>query len=362
MFETAGYNVSASALEKPYPQVLEKIFSRSGAVVVFADFAGRIAPLISELNSGRNLVLILDHHPAVPSSDPDVINLDAELFGLKGDRDISASAVCYLFASVFMQEDAAGPLSPLGVLGAIGDGFLVDGALSGVNSEIFGKARSMGLMRSVRGRTCEEYFINLGGTEYPALFVCSALDTLGGVGYYQGGTETGVEACLNGFSGETLGVVEELRRRKEEIFKEELDNLSRNIRTTAHLQWFDVEDRFRPMGVKMIGVFCTELKDTDLVDRTKYLAGFQTIPDTVPGFGAVSFDSTKISMRVSGLMTDRIRSGECPGLDELLPAATERLGGFIDACHSLSAATTVRGGEQEALIRELEVEIEKGKV
>jgi hypothetical protein len=42
------------------------------------------------------------------------------------------------------------------------------------------------------------------------------------------------------------------------------------------------------------------------------------------------------------------------GLDILLPRATNKLGGFSDACHSLTAATTVAIGQEEALIEEME--------
>ena len=62
-------------LEKPYPAVLKKVFEQEGGLIVFADFAGRIAPLISELNQGRNLTLILDHHVAEASTDPEFSTL-----------------------------------------------------------------------------------------------------------------------------------------------------------------------------------------------------------------------------------------------------------------------------------------------
>jgi len=42
------------------------------------------------------------------------------------------------------------------------------------------------------------------------------------------------------------------------------------------------------------------------------------------------------------------------GLNLLLPQATNRLGGFADACHSLTAATMVDMGKEEELVREME--------
>jgi single-stranded-DNA-specific exonuclease len=360
-FEIAEYEITRFSLEKPYPQVLKKIFFESGQIIIFTDFAGKIAPLISQLNKGRNLVVIIDHHPAEESEDESVINLDGELFGLKGDRDISASATCFLFAEVLLKSigENADFLSHLGALGAIGDGFLVNGALSGVNREVMEIAEGQNLIRSDNRESGEKYYIYLSGIEYPAEDICDALDTLGGVGYYQNGTARGIELCQKGLTPTLEKLIDDLNRKKEDIFSNEISNLKQGINTTKNLHWFDVHDRFNPMGVKMIGVFCNFIKNMDFLDKTKYLAGFQTVPNEVPGFGDIDFNSTKISMRVSDYLTIEIRKGSVPGLSMFLPSATYRLGGFADACHGLSAATTVKIGQEDDLIIEIEKELAK---
>ncbi len=360
-FEAAEYSVSRFSLEKPYPQVLEKVFSESGKIIIFTDFAGRIAPIIAKLNNSRNLVLIIDHHPAEESGDDNVINLDGELFGLKGDRDISASATCFLFTQILFESIGmnADSLSHLGALGAIGDGFLVDGVLSGVNREVMQIAQKQGLIRVVKKNTGEDYFIILNGIEYNTTDICIALDTLGGVGYYQNGTALGIELCQKGITPALKKLIDELNIKKEDIFTREIETLKKEIKTTKNLNWFNAGDRFQPMGVKMIGVFCNIIKNMDFLDKTKYLAGFQTVPNEVPGFGEIEFNSTKISMRVSDFLTEKIRSGSAPGLSSFLPAATLNIGGFADACHGLSAATTVKIGQEEALIIEIEKELTK---
>jgi hypothetical protein len=113
------------------------------------------------------------------------------------------------------------------------------------------------------------------------------------------------------------------------------------------------------MGVKMIGAFCDAIKDTDLIDPQKYLAGFQIIPDEIPGFGSIKFNEVKVSMRVSAYLEGEIRAARAMGLNILLPEATNKLGGFSDACHSLTAATTVAIGKEEQLIEEMEQIIER---
>jgi len=108
------------------------------------------------------------------------------------------------------------------------------------------------------------------------------------------------------------------------------------------------------MGVKMIGAFLDSVRNSDLVDPDRYLAGFQNVPNQVPGIGSFDFDQVKVSMRVADPMEEGIRTGGVLGLDILLPEATARVGGFSDACHSLTAATTVAMGREEELIEEME--------
>jgi hypothetical protein len=126
------------------------------------------------------------------------------------------------------------------------------------------------------------------------------------------------------------------------------------INHTDHIQWFDVGTEFSPMGVKTIGSFCAAYKDTDLFHPRKYIAGFQVVPNEIPGFGPVTIDAVKISMRVPHALQEKIRSGRMPGLDDFLPDATANVGGFSDACHRLAAATTLARGHEAALVVEME--------
>ena len=45
------------------------------------------------------------------------------------------------------------------------------------------------------------------------------------------------------------------------------------------------------MGVKMIGVFCDAIKNSEHVDPDKYVAGFQIIPNEIPaGFVGLNYN------------------------------------------------------------------------
>ena len=351
--QRAGFEVRRFCMEKPYPAVLRKVYEQEGKLLIFADFAGRIAPLLSDLNQGRNLTLILDHHVAEASTDARVQNLDPDLFGLKGDRDISASTTCYLFAKTM--DPANRDLAHIAAVGAVGDGFFVDGKLVSQNREVAMEAVQQGLIEIRQQGAGEEYLIRTTKGQMAVAEFGDYLDILGGVGYYQQGPDVGIRACLDGISPESDRMVEELKSVRTRKFDEELKRLRADgFHQAPHIQWFHVEKRFYPMGVKMIGAFCDAIRETELIDPQKYLAGFQIIPDEIPGFEPITFNEVKISMRVSPLLEKEIRAGRVMGLNILLPEATTRLGGFSDACHSLTAATTVAIGKEEALIDEME--------
>ncbi len=352
-FERKGFAVHRVCLEKPYPAVLERVFEGQDRLIVLTDFAGRIAPLISELNRGRNLVLILDHHKAEAIGDENVHLLDPELYGMRGDRDITASTTCYLFAR---RLDAANiDLARIATIGAVGDRFFVDGRLVGPNRQAALETVRQGLLDIEEEDGGERYVLLTPSGPVACETLARDLDTFGGAGYHRGGPELGIGVCLDGPSGESDGVLEELRTLQDRLFDEEIRRIrEEGWQQTEHIQWLHVHSRFIPMGVKMIGAFLDAVRNTGDVDPERYLAGFQVIPDEIPGIGAFDFGQLKISMRVADPMEERIRSGDVLGLDILLPEATTRVGGFSDACHSLTAATTVAVGREEELVAEME--------
>ena len=352
-FERSGFKVDRFCLEKPYPALLQQVFKQKGSLIVFADFAGRIAPMLSELNRGRNLTLILDHHVAEASTDPRVHNLDPDLFGLKGDRDISGSTTCYLFAKAL--DAANGDLAHVATIGAVGDEFFVAGCLAGENRSVALEAQRQGKIRIQKHENGERYFLNTSRGPVACDEFGAYLDTLGAAGFYQQGPDMGVEVCLEGMTAESDRMLQAFKAVQTQAFETEIARIqSGALKKTPNIQWFHVENRFSPMGVKMIGVFCDAIKNMDFIDPRRYLAGFQIIPNKIPGFGPIPLNDVKISMRVSAQMEQHIRGGKKMGLNILLPEATNRLGGFSDACHSLTAATTVAIGKEEQLIEEME--------
>jgi single-stranded DNA-specific DHH superfamily exonuclease len=349
-FLRGGYRVNRLSLEKPYPEVLLKLFNENrGKLIVFADFAGRIAPLIGSFNRGNNLVLILDHHRAEPSTHGSVINLDPDLFGLKGDWDISASVLCYHFAKELHVKN--NDLVHIAAFGGIADFYCFDKQVHGLNKLCVEEAIGAGSLRSAVQNGEEEFFIRLGDVEKKVTDLYRAIDVAGGAGFYSGGPELGISILLNGITDKKMKALEKLQRLKTVLFEKETRRLKRTgLKSTGDIQWFDVADRFSPMGVKMIGIFCEEIVEMDFVDKNKYIAGFQHIPDYIPGFGPIEMGQTKVSMRASRSLSENILNKSKPGMDEFFPAAALSLEGFADACHRIAAAVTVKKGKEEALM------------
>jgi len=273
---------------------------------------------------------------------------------LRGDRDITASTTCYLFARRL--DGANIDLARIATIGAVGDRFFVDGRLAGPNREAALETVRQGLLEIEEAEDGgERYLLLTPAGALPCETLARDLDTFGGAGYHRGGPEIGIGVCLEGPSPESDGVLDELRTLQDGLFNEEIRRIrEKGWQQTEHIQWLHVHSRFMPMGVKMIGAFLDAVRNTGDVDPNRYLAGFQVIPDEIPGIGAFDFNQVKISMRVADPMEERIRSGDVMGLDILLPEATARVGGFSDACHSLTAATTVAIGREESLVAEME--------
>lgn len=357
-FKRQGFKIQRLCLEKPYPRLLEKIFQNKGALNVFTDMAGRIAPLISDLNKGRNLTLILDHHVARPATDPLVHNLDPDLFGLKGDRDISASTTCYLFARTM--DPANIDLAHIAAIGAVGDGFYVDGRLVSENRNAALEAIRQGKLEIKTTESGEQYFLKSSNQDTLLEALARDLDILGAAGYLDNGPDVGVQVCLEGRTAMADQMLVRFKQIQQKAFADEILQLEHGgLRQTSHIQWFHVQERFAPMGCKMIGAFCEVNKNAAFFDPDKYIAGFQLIPNEIPRYGKLSLQAVNISMRAPAPLEDKIKNGTARALNTFLPEATDRLGGFSDACHRLAAATMIAVGKEEDLIREMNAILSK---
>ena len=354
-----GFEVLRIPLERVHPPINRRIHDlHAGTPVIYVDLGARAAPMIAEVNKGRSLTLIVDHHLAEETDDPAVFNLSTELFGLSGEREISAATAAWLVAQVL--DEANRDLAYLGVVGAVGDSHERGGKLIGENREALEEAVARGHVEveEIDGR--EVYRLVKFGEPIELKPFAKSLTTLGAAGYAMGGPDIAVRTLLEGPSGEFEGKLRELETLKRERFELMIAKLRRGaLKKTNYIQWFSVGEGFAPMGVKMVGEFCMEIRDMDFVDPEKYIAGFQDMPTEIPGLGRFEWDLVKISMRVPTLLEERIVRKEMPGLAWLLPEAAVRVGGSIDACHDYAAASLIPRGREEELVAAMDELIEE---
>ncbi len=350
----AGFRVTRIPLERVHRPINERLHDTlQGQPVIYVDLGARAAPMIAEVNAGRSLTLIVDHHMAEPVDDATVMNLSTEIYGLSGEQDVSAATAAWMFALAL--DEANEDLAYLGVIGAIGDSHERGGHLVGENRQALNAALRRGHVSIDEKEGRESYVLRKFGPAQPLKPLAKSLTTLGAAGYAMQGPELAVACCLDGPSPEQGEKLHELESVKEERFRAVTARLERDGLThSRHVQWFSVGEGFAPMGVKIVGEYCMELRDSAFVASAKYIAGFQDMPAEVPGLGRFDWDLVKMSMRVPSPLEERIVNGEMPGLSWLLPEAAKRVDGSIDACHDYAAAALVERGKEEAIIQALD--------
>lgn len=347
----AGFAVRRICIERVHPPIVARIHEQFPSTIFYVDLGGQAAPVISDANNGRRTTLILDHHHPHKPTDHKVLNISTEFFGLSGDMDISASTAAYFFA---LELDADNrDLAHVGVLGAVGDEHDREGALIKENRDALIDAVDQGHVQiEVDAEGKERYSLTRFGDPIPMAPLAISVTTLGGVGYYSDGPALGVRVCLEGLFPEAQHRLAELRQTQKTAYQKTSESLMRDgFRETKHIQWFTVGDDFSPMGVKIIGEYCWDIRNEDFVNPKKYIVGFQNMAPEIPGLGTFDWSQTKVSMRLPTPLERKILiDRSMPGLSYLVPEAARKVGGSVDACHDYTAATIVDIGMEEALI------------
>jgi len=329
-------------LEKVYTEVIEDLHSKAGQTIFYADIGSSHADLISEYNEGRNLTIILDHHDPKPSKDPKVLDLNLEHYGFKGEADFSGATCCYQFAKALSEGNV--DLSYLALVGSceIPDGFL------GLNKMVLEEALKDKVIQQ-KGKSFEIIKFKI---QVDAFF--SQFQILGAAGYYEGGPEIGIKACLEGLSKEAKDKVNVLEARRKEANRRLLGRLYRErFQEREHIQWFDSGDIYAGMGTKVIGQFCSFLSyQTRLIKPNKYILGFVNVPPEIPGWGKLKEKFVKASVRVPKTLQTQIDSGKLPGAVNLLDRVSEGFG--IADGHQYAASIILPIDKKQTLIENAE--------
>jgi len=340
--EREDYGVRTFCLEKIYPEVIESLHKNVGRTIFYADIGSSHADFISECNAGRNLTIVLDHHDPTPATDPRVYDLNLENYGFRGENDFSGATCCYLFAKALNESNT--DLSYLALVGSceIPNGF------TGLNKVVLDESIKNGV---VQGEEKKIEIVRFG-TRIDSLF--SKLQILGAAGYYEGGPELGIKACLEGITDQVKQKIDELEERRKEVNKRLIARLYRErLKETDHIQWFDAGDMYKGMGTKVIGQFCSFLSyQKRLIKPNKYIFGIVNVPLDIPNWGKLKKAFVKISVRVPENMQPLIDEGKTLGAVNLLIEASKGFG--IADGHEYAANVVVPIDKKEDLLRNAE--------
>lgn len=347
-----GFQTENIPLERIHSSFLPKIHTSDRKLIFYADFGGQSANLISKNILKGSSVIILDHHPPFECEIANLFHINPEIWGIDGDLSCSGATVAYFFSKALDQEND--DLAYLGVLGTIGDNQVVEGRMTGLNQRV--------LEIAIRKESVIWDSEDPGDPYRFRLFekakgedLARLISDLSVNGYYQKGSDLAIHVCLNGWDDRSKQFAMETRAIQEDRFRKEREKIKRNgISSEGDIQWIDVEDRFYPLGLKSIGLFCSEMSQTDWIYADKYMMGFQDFPSENPYVGRFYGEETKVSMRVPPALLQAIEQGRKPNLSEILPRAAEEAQGFAEGCHRYTAACTIPKKKKRELIQSLQ--------
>jgi len=339
--EREDFGVKTFCLEKIYPEVVEEIHRRSGETIFYSDIGSAHAHFISEVNSSKNLTIILDHHHDHPkATDPMVFDLNLEHYGFEGDTEFSGATCNYLFARVLNKRNI--DLSYLALVGSRE----IPGDYVGLNKTVLEEAEKTGMVEVERNR------IEIVKLSLRVDDLFAKLQILGAVGYYDGGPEMGVQACLTGVTDQIKRKIDEWEEKRKNVNKRLIGWLYRQrLKETEHLQWFDAGDLYKGMGTKVIGQFCSFLSyQARLIKPDKYILGFMNVLPDVPGWqGKLRDELVKVSVRVPKGLQELIDRGKMLSAVDLLVKASEGFG-LADG-HKYAANVVIPADKKDMLIK-----------
>jgi hypothetical protein len=341
----AGLAAELVCLDKLYPEVAADVGTRPGLVVVYADLGSGHVDLLSSLNIARNLVIVLDHHDTRDLSDPFVLNLNPELDGFSGEKEASSSTVAYMFAKTV--DPALARYAHLGLIGSEE----IPGEVQGLNAMVTEDAVGGGLAeKTPKG----DFKIVAGESSIARRRASTVLNVLGSVGYYRGGPKMGINACINGFDGESLKLAGSLEEERKEANRKMLASIrERGLSQLKRVQWFHAHDNYAGMSGKVVGSFCSYLRYQSGVNPVKYLFGMMNVPPEIPGWGKLPAPLVKVSARAPQTLLGMIEKGTRPPLSRILSEACAKVEGFGDG-HSVAASGVFPVGRENDFLKEID--------
>jgi hypothetical protein len=340
-----GIETRLICLDKLYPEVVKDVEEGSRRLVVFSDLGSGHVQLLQSQNRSKSILVILDHHDISESRDPLVHNLNPELNGFSGEKDASSSTVAYLFAKTV--DPSLVTFAPLAIIGSTE----IPGEAQGLNKIPIQDGEKTGAVKRTPSGAVK--FDGAVPWLSPSR-ASSILNVLGSVGYYRGGPQLGLSACVKGFEKEILETAKGLEEERKNANQRMMEKIRKEgLSEMKNVQWFHARDNYRGMSGKVVGSFCSYLSYQRFVNPVKYLIGMMNVPLEIPGWGKLPSPLVKVSGRVPQPLANMIEMGKRPPLSRIVPDSCEKVGGFGDG-HTVAASGVFPIGREEAFLEALD--------
>ena len=143
----AGKRVHTSVVNQIKPEVVKMLNEEEPELLIFADLGSSYLDELNRLNAKK--IIILDHHQIEGSYRGDNLHhINPLLVGMSED-EISGAGISYIMIKNLDPKNI--DLSPLAIVGAIGDIQESEGKMNGLNRQILEEGKNSGALKIERG-------------------------------------------------------------------------------------------------------------------------------------------------------------------------------------------------------------------
>ncbi|MEM4576947.1 MAG: DHH family phosphoesterase [Candidatus Nezhaarchaeales archaeon] len=336
------FTVQAVCLEKTYPQAVKKLQAQGKEPIIYVDLGSPHVSMITSLNPQRRRIIVIDHHDLefTGKVSEEVTILNPEVHGVDGGTYACGASLAYFFTRSIKEN--VEKHANLAVIGSVE----IPGEIRGFNLLALNDAVRAGV--AIYDEKNKKAKVLWDGKFTNPETLSTKLTIMASVGYYEGGPQKALSACVKCSWSGLEDLLDELEERRKRAYLNVLARLRYvGLNKLKWTQWFHVEDEFRDMGVKVIGTFCSYLMHQRIVDDNKVLVGIMNMKSYVPELGDLEGNYVKVSARAPKKILTLIETGSLRPLSKALAEAAKQVGGFGDGHLGAASGIIPKGRERE---------------
>lgn len=331
--EAMGFAVETRAVDILLPRVLDTIYERADAPVIFADLGLDTTERIESANVKKLPTFIINHHGGFKGErQKNTFVLDPVETGIETHDRACSATVSYLLARSI--DPAHRNLSGIAVTGVLC--YMPDISRSakpeGLNGIAVADAVAANRAKVTLRPAGYDYAVTLpsGHTDDARSIDREILKPLGGNSFLEGGPALGIEFLMYGLNEDIESAIERANKHKYTVYEKLIKLLRAGmLKQCGSIQWFNAEHILDPMATRSVGDFMEYVinnytKDplnpndrTRFIEPDKYLVGIQKVGALKDLDTQTDVPSSKVSIKFPPEVMARVNRGELPTPKEI---------------------------------------------